>query len=54
MTGYATIELLRAGIPAWQRLLVVGGVGGFALLLLSVLLDRLRELQHDRYRRVQK
>jgi ABC-type proline/glycine betaine transport system permease subunit len=33
---------------------VAGVVAGLALLLLSVLLDRMRELRHDRYRRVQK
>jgi hypothetical protein len=37
-----------------EKLLAVGAVGGFALLFLSILLDRLRDLKTDRYRRVRK
>lgn len=37
-----------------SKLLVVGSVGGFVLLFLSILLDRLRDLKTDRYRRVRK
>ncbi len=37
-----------------RALLVVGAVGGFALLFVSILLDRLRDLETDRYRRVRK
>jgi predicted anti-sigma-YlaC factor YlaD len=48
------IELLHAPVPVWERVAIAGAVAGFALLLLSVLLDRLDELRHDRYRRVQK
>jgi anti-sigma factor RsiW len=54
MTTVAVVLLLRSGAPAWERLLVIGGAGGFALLLLSALLDRLQQLGTDRYRRVQK
>lgn len=48
------VELLRSSAPAWERVALAGGVAGFALLLLSVLLDRLHDLRFDRYRRVQK
>jgi hypothetical protein len=50
----AVVQLLRSGAPAWEQLLIAGGVGGFVLLLLSALLDRLQQLGTDRYRRVQK
>jgi len=52
--GYGLVELVRSPVALWERLAVAGVVAGFALLLLSVLLDRLRDLRHDRYRRVQK
>ena len=54
LAGTAAVTLARSGAPAWEKLAIVGGVGGLALLLLSVLLDRLRDLRHDRYTRVQK
>jgi len=37
-----------------EKLLVVGGVAGFVLLFVSILLDRLKDSKTDRYRRVQK
>ena len=37
-----------------ERLLIFGGLAAAALLLLSVLLDRLRALKTDRYRGVEK
>ena len=37
-----------------QELLVGGVVGGFLLLFFSVLRQRLAELPHDRYRRIEK
>jgi anti-sigma factor RsiW len=52
--GSGLVELMRAAVPAWERVAVAGVVAGLLLLLLSVLLDRLRELRTDRYRRVQK
>ena len=52
--GSGAVELARAAVPTWERVAVAGVVAGFVLLLLSVLLDRLRALRHDRYRRVQK
>jgi len=54
VAGAGLVELVRSGAPAWERLLIVGGVAGFALLLLSALLDRLQQLGQDRYRSVQK
>jgi anti-sigma factor RsiW len=54
VAGIAAVGLARSGAPSWEKLLIVGAVAGFGLLLLSVLLDRLRDLRHDRYRRVQK
>jgi predicted anti-sigma-YlaC factor YlaD len=52
--GSGVVELLRSAAPAWERVAIAGAVAGFALLLLSVLLDRLHDLRHDRYRRVEK
>ena len=54
VVGSGLVELMRAAVPAWERVAVAGVVAGLALLLLSVLLDRIRELRHDRYRRVMK
>jgi len=54
VVGSGLVELMRAAVPAWERVAVAGVVAGLTLLLLSVLLDRLRELRHDRYRRIQK
>ena len=54
LAGGGTIALVTAGISTWEKIAIVGGVVGFALLLGSVLLDRMRDLRHDRYRRVQK
>lgn len=54
VAGAAAVALARSGAPAWEKLAIVGGVGGLALLLLSVVFDRLRDLRHDRYTRVQK
>jgi predicted cobalt transporter CbtA len=43
------------GEERWFEPLVVwGGIGGFGLLLLSVLMDRLRVKRTDRYREVEK
>lgn len=43
-----------APVPLWAKLTVMAGIAGIALLLLSVFLDRRRDLRHDRYERVQK
>ena len=47
------VEILSRA-PMWERVAIAGAVTGFALLLGSVLLDRLADLRHDRYRGVQK
>jgi len=52
--GSGLVELVRSSVPAWERVAIAGAVAGFALLLLSVLLDRLHDLRLDRYRRVEK
>jgi predicted anti-sigma-YlaC factor YlaD len=52
--GFGLVELMRSSVPVWERVAVAGAVAGFGLLLLSVFLDRLHTLRHDRYRRVQK
>jgi anti-sigma factor RsiW len=54
VTVLAVVELSRAGLPVWERLMVGGAVAGFLLLLLSVLLDRLHDMKTDRYQRVQR
>ena len=53
IVGIGLVELMRAAVPAWARVAIAGGVAGFGLLLLSVLLDRLHDVRFDRYRRVQ-
>jgi anti-sigma factor RsiW len=54
VAGIGIVELMQAAVPAWERVAIAGGVAGFGLLLLSVLLDRLHDLRFDRYRRVDK
>ena len=54
MAGVAVVEVLRSGMPVWERLALLGGAGAFLLLLLSVLLDRLHDLKTDRYTQVHK
>ena len=47
-------QLLTSPENLLPKLLVVGSAGGFALLFLSILFDRLRDMKTDRYRRVRK
>lgn len=54
VAGFALWQLVVSPEPIWQKLLAVGGLSGLALLLLSVLLDRLRDRKTDRYRRVRR
>jgi anti-sigma factor RsiW len=54
VAGLGIVEVLRSGMPTWERVALLGGAGGFLLLLLSVLLDRLHDLKTDRYTRVQR
>ena len=52
--GSGVVELMRSAVPAWGRVAIAASVAGFALLLLSVLLDRLHDLRYDRYRKVRR
>lgn len=52
LLAVAILELLHRG--GLEATLVLGGVAGVALLFGSVVADRLRDLPHDRYRRVLK
>jgi len=54
MIGYALWEGWHETENLVERLLLVGGVTGFALLFLGVLLDRLKAAKTDRYREVRK
>lgn len=54
VAGFALWQLAISPETIWQKLLAVGGLSGLALLLLSVLLDRLRDRKTDRYRRVRR
>jgi len=52
--AFASWQLATAPEGLWVKLLIFSCVAGPALLLLSVLVDRLRTLKTDRYRRVLK
>jgi anti-sigma factor RsiW len=53
VTGGYGLWLVARGVQSpFERLLVFGGLAALALLLLSVVIDRVRELKHDRYRGV--
>ena len=52
--GSGVVELMRSAVPGWGRVAIAASVAGFALLLLSVLLDRLHDLRYDRYRKVRR
>lgn len=54
VSAFGLWQLLTAPENLLAKLLVVGSIGGFALLLVSVLLDRLHDMKTDRYRRVRK
>lgn len=49
---YTGVALREA--PTWLLALALCGLGGLALLLASVGLDRLRDLRHDPYREIEK
>jgi len=51
---YALYEAWLGAAGALERILVFGGISAMVLLFLSVLLDRLRDAQGDRYREVKK
>lgn len=54
MTGLVVGHLWSDEMPLGEKLLIFGGITGIVLLFVSVLLDRLRILRTDPYRRVDK
>jgi anti-sigma factor RsiW len=54
ISGFAAWQIATAPESLFEKLLIFGGASGGALLFLSVLVDRLRALPGDRYRRVEK
>lgn len=54
ITGFALGCVWQGTQSLLEKLIVFGGASGVALLFLSVLIDRLRSRQTDRYRRVRK
>lgn len=54
MGAVGLLQIAISGQPLWEKLAIFGGLAGGGFLLLSVLLDRLHDLEGDRYRRVQK
>ena len=54
IAGFALGEAWEGTATLTEKLLVFGGISGAALLVLSVVLDRLKARKTDRYRGVQK
>ncbi len=54
IAAFSVWELIRSPQDFATKLLIFAGFSGFSLLLISVLIDRLKSLPGDRYRRVQK
>jgi len=54
VAGFALWQIATTPGDAWVKILVFSGITGGVMLFLSVLIDRLRALPGDRYRRVQK
>lgn len=52
--GLVAGHIWSDGMPLIEKLLLFGGVSGAALLFLSVLIDRLKTMRNDPYRRVEK
>ena len=52
--GFALGQLWTGPESLVEKLLVFSAIAGFTLLLLSVLIDRLKRLGSDRYRRIEK
>lgn len=52
--GYALWEFWQTPTNPVERLLVVGGLSAFALLFVSVVLDRIKAARTDPYREVEK
>ncbi len=54
MLGLVVGHLWSEAMPLTEKLLLFGGISGGALLLLSVLIDRLKAMRNDPYRRVER
>lgn len=54
VTGYGLWQTWQEEEGAFERFLAFGGLGGAALLLLSVLVDRIKEAANDPYREVKR
>jgi hypothetical protein len=54
LTGYVLWQVWQGDGTSFEKVLVFGGLGGCALLFMSVLLDRLRSAKTDPYREVKK
>ena len=51
--GYVIIMLLISPIPIWVKILAVVGILGFALLMASVIRDRLKAQKDDKYKDIE-
>ncbi len=54
IAGYTIYEIATGPEDLFGKLLFFGGISGFLLLFLSVLIDRLKTLKNDPYRRIDK
>jgi anti-sigma factor RsiW len=54
LLGFTLGQIWSGPESLTEKLLVFGAISGFALLLLSVLIDRLKSYESDRYRGVEK
>lgn len=54
MIGFTAGQLWSGPETLLEKLLIFGGVAGFTLLFISVLVDRLRTMRTDPYRRVER
>ncbi len=54
LLGLTVGHIWSDGMPLTEKLLLFGGLSGGALLFLSVLIDRLKTMRNDPYRRVEK
>ena len=51
--GYLIVMLLISPIPIWIKLLAIVGLLGFALLMTSVIRDRLKAQKDDKYKDIE-
>ena len=51
--GYLIVMLLISPIPIWIKLLAIIGLLGFALLMTSVIRDRLKAQKDDKYKDIE-